>query len=464
MTGEDGAGDSGMTLAAEMAAVTRLWAQLRVADRGRYLARAAQAVIDEFDDLCLTIAAESARPCGEVAALELLAVVDVLRWMGEHAQTLLGAHRLAMARALHPLTRASAGHAPVGVVAIRSGAGSPFADPLTAAGAALLAGNGVILRPATGAAIAANRLIGVLARAGLPEGLVRTAASEERLIGADRVLDLAGGARGPDAMIVLADANLRRAVDGALWAACAGAGQLAGSLKRVYVAAERHEAFLEAVVAAASEIEPGDPLDAATQLGLLADAASATTLERAIAEAGAFGARVHGGGRRAVPNVAGVGFAPVVLSAVAAQARLVREPVAGPVLCVVSVSDSVEAARLANGAQPSLGASIWSADRRASVRVARELTARVVWGNDHVPVLPLRQAATDALEGCRRAQLITWEPAGRRPPWRFRYDASTQRAARAVAGLQATREGEREQELRRGAPALIRLAGRSLRR
>jgi hypothetical protein len=96
------------------------------------------------------------------------------------------------------------------------------------------------------------------------------------------------------------------------------------------------------------------------------------------------------------------------------------------------------------------------------VRIARELRARVVWGNDHVPAMPLRQAAADALERCGRAQLITWEPAGRRPPWRYRYDGATQRAARSIAWLHSSREGEREQALRDGAPAIIRLAGRSL--
>ena len=98
----------GGSLADELAAVTRLWAQLRVADRARYLERAAQAVIDEFDDLCLTLAAESQRPCAEIAALELLAAIDALRWLAENARRLLGPHRFALPRSLHPLTRASA--------------------------------------------------------------------------------------------------------------------------------------------------------------------------------------------------------------------------------------------------------------------------------------------------------------------------------------------------------------------
>ncbi|HVC84006.1 MAG TPA: aldehyde dehydrogenase family protein, partial [Solirubrobacteraceae bacterium] len=230
------------TLADELATVTPLWAQLRVGDRARYLERAAQAVIDEFDEVCLSVAAESQRPLAEIAALELLGAVDALRWLADNARRLLGAHRFALPRTLHPLTRASAGHAPVGVVGIRGALGAPFALPLTMVGAALLAGNGVIVAPAPGASAAAERLVRVLARAGLPEGLVRVA--DDSLDGCARLLDLGGDPAGPDAMIVLADANLAHAIEGALWAACAGAGQLAGSLKRIYVAETCYAEFL----------------------------------------------------------------------------------------------------------------------------------------------------------------------------------------------------------------------------
>jgi acyl-CoA reductase-like NAD-dependent aldehyde dehydrogenase len=454
---------AGGSLADEVAAVTRLWAQLRIADRAHYLERAAQAVVDEFDDLCLALAGEAQRPRAEIAAFELLAVIDSLRWLAANARGLLGAHRFALPRTLHPLTRASSGLAPVGVVAIRGAASAPFALPLTTVGAALLAGNGVIIAPAPGTGRAAERIAGVLARAGLPEGLVRVA-FEDSLAGSARLLDLGGGPGGPDAMIVLADAKLAHAVDGALWAACAGAGQLAGSLKRVYVARERHEEFLAALCAAAAGLELGDPLAPHTQLGPLANEAVAAALEEAIGEALGLGGVIVGGGRTTLASARGAFFAPTLLSGVPPQARLARERVAGPVLCVSAVEDSVAAVELANGGERSLGASIWSSDRRRCVRIARELRARIVWGNDHVPVAPLRQAAAEALEQCGRAQLITWEPAARRPPWRYRYDAATQRAARTLAVLHSTREGEREQALRDGAPAIIRLAGRTLRR
>jgi len=435
-----------------MGPVTRLWAQLRVGDRARYLEKASQGVVDEFDDTCAAIAAAGRQPTVEIASLEVIPAIDALRWLSEGAKRLLGAHRFALPRALHPLTRASAGHAPVGVVGVRGEAGAPFGLPLCAIGAALLGGNGVVFAPAEGASAGAERILRVLGRAGLPEGLV--ALGDPSLEGCDAVLDLDAGPSGGDAMIVLADARLDRAIGGALWAACAGAGERAGSLKRVFVEREVFEEFVSGLAGAASALEPGSG-----ELGEMSSDGACNALQAAVDEALGLGALMRCGGRA---GGGAVGFAPLVLTDVPAAARLRRERVGGPVVCVTAVADPVEAAALANSPQRCLGASIWSADRRHAVRIARELEARVVWGNDHVPALPLRQAAADALEDCGRAQLITWEPSSGRPPWRYPYDDAADLAARTVAALHSRRDGEREQAVREGGKAVVRVLGRAV--
>ena len=388
---------------------------------------------DEFDDLCTVIAAESGRPPAEIATLELLGAADALRWLAEHARGLLGAHRFALPRALHPLTRASAGHSPVGVVGIAGAAGAPFALPLCAVGAALLGGNGAIVAPGSRAPLAGGGCSGCSPAPGCPRAssLVRV----RRRAGGLRE---PAGSRGWPERAGLDDRAGRRQARPR-----GGRGDLGGlrrgrPLQRVYVGEQVFEDFREALCRAAGEVALGDPLAPHTQLGPLAGEAVATMLEAAIAQAAGLGGVVHTGGRRVIANPSGVPFfAPAVLSGVPATATLARSRVDGPVLVLTSVSGSEEAATLANGGERSLGASIWSADRRRAVRIARELQARVVWGNDHVPAMPLRQAAADALERCGRAQLITWEPAGRRPPWRYRYDGGTQRAARP-RGLHST--------------------------
>jgi acyl-CoA reductase-like NAD-dependent aldehyde dehydrogenase len=478
-------------IVAEVAAVTPLWAQLRVADRARYLERAAQAVIDEFDDLAASIAAESGRPLAEIAALELLAAIDTLQWLAHNARRLLSARSSALPRAVHPLKRASAGHAPLGVVAVIGAGSSPFAGLLVQTGAALLGGNGVVVKPALRGAQAGGRIAGLLARAGFPEGVVRVVQGGGPLGGAlsgcagVTHVSFAGSSRtaaevaaacaargascsldvaASEAMVVLADANLDGAVAGAVWAACAGAGQLRGTLQRVYVERGLHEAFGDALAAAVQALTIGDPLDPATELGPLASAGRLELLEQAIATACASGATRLTPGEPAPAALPGAFCAPIVLSGSAAQLTPLHEFLPGPIVGVTAVASPVEAVALENAAGAAArGASIWSADRRHAARIARELRARVVWCNDHLvgPVLP--RDAADAVAACVSPKLITWDPPGSRLPWRYPYDATSATALRALVALHSSRPGDRERALRGGMPAIARVAGRALR-
>jgi acyl-CoA reductase-like NAD-dependent aldehyde dehydrogenase len=482
--------EAASAVVAGVAAVMPLWAQLRVADRARYLERAAQGVIDSFDELCELIIAETGRPRVEVEAFELLAAIDTLQWLATNARRLLSAHPITLPRTVHPLKRASAGHTPRGVAAVISAGSSPFATPVAHIAAALLGGNGAVFKPARSGSQAAEGIGLALARAGLPEGLVAIvhgrgdlAAALVREPGVAHVLfsgsDSAGAAvagacaaRGAgvtleldssEAMIVLADADVPAAAAGAMWAACAGTGQLQGKLARIYVERAAHDSLLERLVTGAQELAVGDPTLPDTQLGPLANAARRDRLEEVISSCTARGARLHCGEALAVEGLAGAFHSPTVLSGSADQLESLRGRVCGPVLGVTPVDGPVEAVALEACAPIARGASVWSSDRRHAARIARELRSGAVWCNDHVvgPVLP--RDAANALAACVSGKLITWDPSGTRAPWRFPYDATSSRALRALAALHGTRPGDRERALRGGAAPLARIAARALR-
>ncbi len=489
---------------AQAASAQSLWARLRLEDRARYLRRAAQAVIDEFDEVGELVAAESGRPRVEVAALEQLPAIDTLRWLSGYAVDLLGEKRIGVARALHPLKRARMAHEPVGIVGMIGAGSAPLAHPLCQIAAALIGGNGAIFKPAPRASLAAERLTRLLARAGLPEGLVRVVHGGEELgqalAGADgiaRVL-FTGSARaggevararaaagrgailelaGADPMIVQADANVPRAAAGALWAACAGAGQAHGAVKRIYVAREIHDRFLAEIVRLAERLECGDPLDPATQLGPLANAGRQARLGAAVAEAVAAGAELCCGGPVRLAGLAGAFQSPTVVGAARPGMRLLRERVPGPVVAVMAVTDTTQAIGLANDGTPGLGASVWTADRRHGGRIAQELRAGTVWINDHLPSPGVgrapwstvtggnvwRSQGADGLRACVQPKLITWDPPLGRALWWHPYDADTGRAARALAELRSVRDADRQRALRDGSMALARVVGRSVR-
>ena len=243
----------------DVAKVQPLWALLRVKDRARYMRRMAQAVIDEFDRLAQTLAREQGRPLAEIAALELLAAIDALIWIADEGAEVLGGRRVKISRSISIATRARIAYEPYGVVGVIGAGSAPFAQPLGQIAGALLAGNGVAFKPAGRAGLAGEWIARVLARADLPEGIVRIVyggaeagmalaqapvgkilftgspevgrAVARACVSRDKEVTVELG--GKDAMLVLADAHIPRAVAGALWAGCVGAGQARGSIERV---------------------------------------------------------------------------------------------------------------------------------------------------------------------------------------------------------------------------------------
>src|SRR4051812_12684149 len=155
------------------AAVQRLWAQLRAEDRARYMARAAQAVIAELDELADLVCLEQGRPRAEAILMEVLPAIDTLQWLAEHGPRVLAGEPARVSQMLYPGKRARWSYEPLGVVGVLGWAAEPLASPLGDVAVALMAGNGVVLKPAALAALAGERIGRIFARAGLPEGLLR---------------------------------------------------------------------------------------------------------------------------------------------------------------------------------------------------------------------------------------------------------------------------------------------------
>ena len=488
---------------AAVAQVQPLWSQLRLADRARYMRRVAQAVIDEFTDLEELLASELGRPRAEVAMTELLPAVEALRWVADDGPGALGVERLSIHRALQPLKRGRVHYEPLGVVAVIGAAGAPLAQPLAQMAQALLGGNGVVFKPSPRASLTGERIGRLLGRAGLPEGLVRIVhgdAEVGRALAAapvDKVLFTGRPAAGlevarlcaeegracvlemggQDAMLVLADANLNRAIDGALWAGFAAAGQARGSVERIFVARELAERFLSGLVDRARELRIGDPLDAAVQVGPLGSARRLAHVQELVGEAVAGGATLRCGGEVEVAGLRGSFYAPAVLVDVEPSMRILHEPVGGPVVSVVEVDSTAEAIERANVTRYGLGASVWTADRYQGRRIARELEVGMVWLNDHLigPMVPQGPWGGERASGvgrthgraglleCVTPRLVTWDPPTGHAPWWFPYDATVQRAALAVAELRSARDSDRQRGLKSGGAAVMRMIARGVR-
>jgi acyl-CoA reductase-like NAD-dependent aldehyde dehydrogenase len=485
-----------------VAQVQPLWALLRVEDRARYMRRMAQAIIDEFDALAQAIGREQGRPRAEVAALELLPAIDALIWIADDGAKVLGGRRVGIHRSMSLARRARIAYEPYGVIGVIGAGSAPFAQPLGQIAGALLAGNGVVFKPAARACLAAERIARVLARADLPEGLVALAHGDAQvgvaLAGAPVAKVLFTGSPavgrevaracvsrekevtvelgGKDAMLVLADCHIGRAAEGALWAGCAGAGQARGAVERVYVAREVSERFLARLVAGAQALAVGDPERPGTQVGPLASRRRLEHVSELVEEAVAQGATLHCGGPIAPESCDGAFYAPAVITGVTPEMRLMREPIDGPVLAVTTVDSVEQAIALANAGDYGLGVSVWTRDRYRGLRIARELRAGMVWLNDHLPSPAVSRGPWGAAAGgglgrvlgeaglraCAQEKLIVWSQPGMRGLWWGPYDQVLEGGARAVAQLRSGRDSDRERAWRQGAVAIARVGARAL--
>ena len=275
--------------------------------------------------------------------------------------------------------------APVGAasgsIAVRGGRASPWADPVLETGAALLAGNAVCSRRRSASGSAA-----AFERGGVPPELIAVVPPDEDLSAlADRIVDT----RPPETkgtMVVLDGAPLERTVTGALWAAFAGGGRHRAAVGRLVVVPSWPSRCSTRVVAGAERLRPGDPRqrrDRGRPAALARDArrGSRSSSPRPSRE----GATLLCGGPLDVPGVAGAFYAPAVLRGVPPDARILREPVPGPVLAVVEAGDEDDAIALATARPCRVGLGRRPRARRAGRAHAR---AEVAWVNEHGHSIP----------------------------------------------------------------------------
>src|SRR5439155_18067097 len=220
--------------------------------------RAAQAVIAELDELAELVCLEQGRPRAEAVLMEILPAIDTLQWLAEQGPAVLAGERARVSQLLYPGKRARWSYEPLGVVGVLGPAAEPLATPLGDVAVALMAGNGVVLKPSPLACLAGERIARVFARAGLPDGLLRVVhghadtgsalvnarVAQVRFTGSADAGRAVGEAcargvkravlemGGKDVALVCADADLERAARGVVWAAFANAGQCGGSVER----------------------------------------------------------------------------------------------------------------------------------------------------------------------------------------------------------------------------------------
>jgi len=497
--------DSVESIVAETADVQRFWAQLSVEDRGVYMARAADVVLEEMDEVAALLTAEQGKPITESYTMEVIPTIDVLRWCATEGPKILASEPIRMNQATMLTKQAKFEFEPMGVVGVISPWNYPWSIPFDEVAMALMAGNGVVLKPASLTPLLGERIRDTFEKAGLPQGLLRVVHGGGAIGGAlceasdvrkvfftgsvevgrtvgevcarnmkGSVLELGG----KDPQIVCADADLANAISGGVWGGFANAGQTCSGIERTYVVEDVAEEFVSGVIRETERLTVGDPTKWETEIGPMVSGDQYEVVSELVDDAVHSGANRRTGGARDVAGLPGRFLAPTVLTDVDPGMRIMREEIFGPVLPIMVVKDEAEAVERANDSDFGLGASIWTTDRAKGERMARRIEAGMVWINDHSFSHGACQCSWGGVKDsgigrshskfgfyeCVDVKLVTWEPSRVRDLWWHPYDRVLGKALRAGAQLLYSRNGSRLRAIREGGPSLVRTGARMLRK
>jgi succinate-semialdehyde dehydrogenase/glutarate-semialdehyde dehydrogenase len=490
---------------AEVAEVQPFWAELSLADRARYLRRAADVLVEECDDVASLLTREQGKPITESYTMEVVPTIDVLRWCADNGPKILDDEPLSMSQALFATKKAKLTYEPLGVIGVISPWNYPWSIPFDEVVIALAAGNGVVLKPASLTPLLGERIRDVLERAGIPEGLVRVvhgggkigealcetpgvakvfftgSVEVGRHVGEVCARNLKGSVLelgGKDPQIVCSDADLANAVSGAVWGGFANAGQTCSGIERTYVVQEVADRFLEGVIAETERLEVGDPTSWDTEIGPMVSEDQYHVVKDLIDDAVKNGAELVCGGPTEVDGFSGNFIAPAVLTGVEPDMRIMREEIFGPVLPVTIVADEAEALERANDSQFGLGASVWTRDRAKGERIARRIESGMVWINDHSFTHAACQCSWGGVKDsgigrshskfgfyeCVNVKTVSWEPGLTRDMWWQPYDRTLGEALQASVKLLYGRNGARVKALSEGIVPLAKVGARTLRK
>ena len=153
-----------------VAKVQPFWAQLTLSDRARYLERAAQVLIDECDEIRDLIVREQGKPRNEAFSMEVLPTIDALRWIARAGVEILADEKIPMPQLFLKTKSSAFTYEPLGVIGVIAPWNYPWSIPFGEVALALMAGNGVVLKPASLTPLIGERIGRVFERAGVPEG------------------------------------------------------------------------------------------------------------------------------------------------------------------------------------------------------------------------------------------------------------------------------------------------------
>lgn len=386
------------------------WQRMRPIDRGRLLERLALLVEEHREELAALESLDSGKLIGVTRAIDLQFTIDGLRYFAGWASKIAGQYV-----PLNPLVpedalyRAYVERRPVGVVGGITPWNFPIGQAIQKLAPAIAFGCTVVLKPSEETSLTTLRLGELIIEAGFPAGAVNivtglgqdagaalvdhplvrkiaftgSTATGQRIMAAAaktmKRVTLELGGKSPT--IILADADLERAIPGAAMAIFANSGQICTAGSRLLVEAPIYDKVIEGVAGFADSLKLGSAFDPATQVGPLISARQRDRVAGIVDKGLGEGAVALAGGAAAGGD--GWFYRPTVLGGVSRDMTVMREEIFGPVLCAMRVDEGDDLVAIANDTPFGLGASIWTRNLDRAHLLADRIDAGTVWLNTH---------------------------------------------------------------------------------
>ena len=298
---------------------------------------------------------------------------------------------------------------PLGVVGSIMPWNFPYWQALRFAAPSLMAGNTIVLKPASATMGCGIEIEKAFRRSGVPDGVFQTIVGDSSI--ANILIDsedinavtftgsvTAGGIvaqratsqikkcvlelGGSDPFIVCKDADIEKASTGAVKGRFINNGQSCIASKRFIIVKDIANEFIEKFVQKTEKLKVGDPLSENTDLGPIVNASGLKTIDSQVKDSVKEGAEILTGGEQIGSK--GYFYKSTILKNVSTNMRVAQEEVFGPAAAVMVAEDEMEAVRLANDSQYGLGASIWTQDLDKAENLSRKIRSGIVTVNNVV--------------------------------------------------------------------------------
>ncbi|MFM1980405.1 MAG: hypothetical protein RLZ68_1670 [Pseudomonadota bacterium] len=384
------------------------WSGMAPAQRKRVMIRFADLLQQHGDELAMTETLDMGKPVKYARGVDVNSAANCIRWYGEAVDKVYDEIAPTPRTALALITQE-----PVGVVGVIVPWNYPMIMAAWKIAPALAVGNSVVLKPSEKSPLTALRMADLALEAGIPEGVFNVVTGYGAEAGSPLALHMdvdciaftgstcvgkqihvmAGqsnlkrawtelGGKSPN--IVFADCpNLDKAVESAVGSIFFNQGESCNAPSRLFVEASIKERFLEKALKLVPGYMPANPTLPTTVMGAVVDKIQLETVLRYIESGKSEGARLVAGGEQALSDTGGCYVQPTIFDCVTPEMTIAREEIFGPVLSVMSFTDTAEVVRMANASVYGLQAGVWTSDLNKAHGVARALRAGTVHVNQY---------------------------------------------------------------------------------